>query len=527
MLYIFFIIKYKSKMGSYLYDKFEARQKYSSDVINDETFYDKLIHNFVSPKKVFTFVKIIFIVMKCPPYHTKFLQVFYNNLNILEREKNFVIVEELENDLVKNKLSFNQSFNNFYNKLSDIKSKITDKKEYNYGLVKTREDALKFFFSYVNYYKSEFEKIKNEINAISKEISEYINIKNDEKIKKFEKEDFEGISVYLGQISDKNEKEGNGILKVKNKLNGNIIYEYIGEFKNDKKDGLGVLKKDNIQIEGFFKENEINGLAGIYYKDKFEICEFKNGIKIGRSIIFYNDGDIETNNYENNNRTNIYSFYDNQNKVYFTGEVFDNGNYKGIKYYEENGCVDVGDFNSKQKLINEGYKYRYYDGFYGQFNNGEVVPYICFKNKSNGDIYNGTCNQREEMDGDNTLYFFYTKNEYKGDMYIGGFKNGLPSGFGEYYWGDGDYEKRDYITGWGVRYLTSGDIYLEGKLIAGFPEGEGYLTYKDEKFKGKYSLNEIRCLFEADNGKAYRALIGHNKRLNEAIVAQVGERVHN
>lgn len=132
-------------MGSYLYDEYEARQKYSSDVINDGTFYDKLIHNFVSPRKVFTFVEIIFITMKCAPYHTKFLQIFYNNLNILERNDNFIIVEELENDLL-NKTSFNKSFNNFYNKLSYIKSKITDKKEYNYGLVKTREDAMKFFF---------------------------------------------------------------------------------------------------------------------------------------------------------------------------------------------------------------------------------------------------------------------------------------------------------------------------------------------------------------------------------------------
>jgi len=131
------------------------------------------------------------------------------------------------------------------------------------------------------------------------------------------------------------------------------------------------------------------------------------------------------------------------------------------------------------------------------------------------------------MDGDNILYFIYTKNEFKGDMYIGGFKNNLCSGFGEYYWGDGDYEKIDYITGWGVRYLTSNDIYLEGKLIGGFPEGEGYLTYKDEKYKGIYRLNEIRCLFEADNGKAYRCNIVHNKRLNEAIVKQVEEKVHN
>jgi len=513
-------------MGSYLYDEYEARQKYSSDVINDGTFYDKLIHNFVSPRKVFTFVEIIFITMKCAPYHTKFLQIFYNNLNILERNDNFIIVEELENDLL-NKTSFNKSFNNFYNKLSYIKSKITDKKEYNYGLVKTREDAMKFFFSYVNFYKSEFEKIKKNINILEKEINEYVNIKDDEKIKKIEKEEFEGIiSVYTGQISDKNEKEGNGILKLKNKLNGNIIYEYMGKFNSDKKNGFGVLKKDNIQIEGFFNENEINGIAGIYYEDRFEICEFKNGIKNGRSIIFYEDGDIETNNYENNNKINIYSYYNNKYKELFIGKKFDNGNYEGTKYYKENGCVDVGSFNSNQKLINEGYKYREYNGFYGQFSNGEVKPSYCFKNTSNGYIYKGTCNQKEEIDGDNIIEFIYTKNEYKGDMYIGGFKNNSWFGFGEYYFGDGDYEK-SYHNVWGVRYCSSDNTYLEGKLERGFPTGPGFLTYKDKKYSGLYLLNEKRCLFIGDNGKVLRNDIGNSKRLNEAIVQQFKTGVNN
>ena len=74
-------------MGNYLFNKYEVRQKYSSNEINDEAFYDKIIHSFVSPKKVFTFVETIFIQMKWAPYLTKFLKVFYNNFNILERNK--------------------------------------------------------------------------------------------------------------------------------------------------------------------------------------------------------------------------------------------------------------------------------------------------------------------------------------------------------------------------------------------------------------------------------------------------------
>ena len=63
-------------MGSYLYDEYEARQKYTSVEINDETFYDKLIHNFVSPKKVFTFVNVIFIAMNALHITLNFCKYF-------------------------------------------------------------------------------------------------------------------------------------------------------------------------------------------------------------------------------------------------------------------------------------------------------------------------------------------------------------------------------------------------------------------------------------------------------------------
>ena len=106
-------------MGNYLYDSYEARMKVSNDYINDWNFYTKLNTNFVSPLKIAKFVQIIFITFKCPPYHTKFLQIFYNNLNLLERDENFHIVNELSDDL-NNKLGFPESFNNFNIKLNAI-----------------------------------------------------------------------------------------------------------------------------------------------------------------------------------------------------------------------------------------------------------------------------------------------------------------------------------------------------------------------------------------------------------------------
>ena len=133
-------------MGNYLYDDYEAKMKVTNDLINDKNFYNKLRQNFVSPKKIFTFVQIIFATFKCPPYHTKFLQIFYNNLNILERDEYFKIVEGLYEDLSEKGLTFYESYNNFNEKLCGIKDMNKDESVFNYGLVRPKKDALDYFF---------------------------------------------------------------------------------------------------------------------------------------------------------------------------------------------------------------------------------------------------------------------------------------------------------------------------------------------------------------------------------------------
>ena len=208
-------------MGNYLYDDYEAKMKVTNDIINDWNFFTKLKQNFVSPFKIFTFIQIIFISNKSPPFHIKFLQIFYNNLNILERDENFGIVIELHKDLL-NKLSFHEAYNNFNVKLCDIKSKIPDRSIYNYGLVKPKKIALEHFFLYVNFHRNEFEKLKYQIKQLVKEIKtfpEKIDTNEDIKdIKKIEYEENENILVtYIGNLND-NIMEGKGILTKKKKL---------------------------------------------------------------------------------------------------------------------------------------------------------------------------------------------------------------------------------------------------------------------------------------------------------------------
>ena len=502
-------------MGNYLYDSYEARMKVTNDYINDWNFYTKLKENFISPKKVAIFVQIIFVTFKCPPYHTKFLQIFYNNLFILETY--FEIVEELFDDLVKNKLSFPESFHNFNGKLHKIKNdnKI-DISKFNHGLVKPKNEALKYFFTYVNFHKSQFDKIKEEIQKINEEVSKFPQMIDNETIKKIEKNNDKGTLIYIGQMSN-DLAEGKGILTMKNNSDE---FVYMGEFQNDKLNGYGIFKKNDMQIEGIFKDGNMNGLMCIYYADRKEFSEYSNDLRNGRSITFNKNGNILTFVYENDIQKETMSVYLKSSDKLFTGKKINNNLYEGIIYSKEDGSVDVGNFNKNFSLQGIGYAYDRFNGYYAEFNEGKIKPSIGCVCRDNGKIYIGNLNEEGFLNDENGLQLYYTNDNYKSDLYFGSFVDGERKGYGEYYWAHGDYEKAFNPEIWGVRYFINHEVYVEGKLVGGFPEGPGFLQYKDEKYRGIYDLNDNRCLFLEENGKAYRINIVNDARINIAEAEQ-------
>ena len=519
-------------MGNYLYDDYEAKMKVTNDVINDWNFYTKLTHNFVSPKKIFKLVQVIFVTNKSPPYHTKFLQVFYNNLNILERDENFHIVEELYTDLSKN-LTFHEAYNNFNQKLCDIKTKNRDRSIFNHGLVRTKEDVLKEFFLYVNFHRNEFEKIKKELDSIVKEIQtfpEKLN-NNQEGIKKIEYEERLGSEymkvTYIGQLEG-NAFEGKGMLVKKNKSNGKKVYTYIGQFKDNKRHGLGLVKIENNQFEGQFCEDKLDGKGCSYLEDAIIYYEYEKGLKNGRCISLYKkSGNIETTSYIKDKQTEINSQYLKTPNFIFTGKKMANI-YEGVIYYDK-GNVDVGFFNSDFKLTGEGYFYKNYNGFYCKFNNGKITPSLAYEADSDGDIYNGKCDEKGSFHGEKVMRLIYGNENEKGDLFLGTVVHGKVIGYGEYYWGHGDYMKSIRPKGWGVRYVNDEEpYYMEGYFPnSSFPKGPGLLTYNDVKYSGEYFLNEKRCLFISDNNKAFKVLICNDARFNEAIATQFKTEVNN
>ncbi len=506
-------------MGNYLYDSYEARMKVSNDYINDWNFYTKLRKNFVSPLKIAQFVEILFITFKCPPYHTKFLQIFYNNLNILERDEHFpYLVQALYEDL-NNKLSFPESFNKFNTKLNEIKNQYRDKSIFNHGLVKTKEDALKYFFTYVNFHRKEFEKIKEEIKKVTEEILKYPEMNDDSNIKTIEREENEVKIIYIGQICN-DLMEGKGMIKTINKSDNKIISITIGEFKNNYLNGFGIIKTEEEQIEGIFKDGKRNGKMCIYNDSSIKYSEYKNGLKNGRTIIFKTDGTIITYVYENDIEKDITSMYVKRIDNFFTGKKKENDCYEGVLYGSDIGFIQVGTFNSDFKLHGEGYMYFDGNGIYSTFNNGDLTDQPGFICENDGKIYIGKINNNGKLNDENGTLFYYTNDNYKSDLYIGSFINGEMIGYGEYYWGHGDYEKAINPEIWGVRYFHSSDTFAEGKLVGGFPTGPGFLTYKNQKYAGVYDLNDKRDIFLEVNGKAYKYNIGNTARNNEANAKQ-------
>ena len=516
-------------MGNYLYDDYEAKMKVSNDVINDWNFFTKMRNNFVSPKKIFKLVQVIFVTNKSPPYHTKFLQVFYNNLNILERDEYFHIVEELYTDL-SNNLTFHEAYNNFNQKLCDIKSKNPDRSIFNHGLVRPKEEVLSEFFLYVNFHRNEFEKIKKELEPIIKEIQTFPEkLKNNQEgIKKLEYEErgdeFKKVT-YIGQLEG-NVKEGKGMLIKKSKSNGKHLCTYIGQFKDNKMHGLGLLKFGNYQYEGKFFEDEIDGKGCLYDEYDNYYYEYEKGLKNGRCIRFGKSGNIETTFYEKDKKTEITSIYLKTKNFFFTGKKMANI-LEGVIYLDK-GDVQVGFFNSDYVLTGEGYLYHNYNGLYCKYNGGKIIPSLAYEVENDGCLTSGLCDEKGLFHGEKVMCLVYGNRNEKGDLYLGTQCHGKRIGYEEYYWGDGDFMKSIRPEGWGVRYCADSDYYMEGYYSKrAFPKGKGFLTYDGVKYSGEYYLNENRCLFVSDNSKAFSVGISNGARLNEAIATQFKTQANN
>ena len=96
------------------------------------------------------------------------------------------------------------------------------------------------------------------------------------------------------------------IINIYNKMNNNFIktkiYEYgkyIGELKNNKREGKGIMYyNDGDRYEGGWKNDKKEGKGIMYYNDgDRQMGDCFDGHPIGKHVLFKNNGEIEIINY--------------------------------------------------------------------------------------------------------------------------------------------------------------------------------------------------------------------------------------
>ena len=167
--------------------------------------------------------------------------------------------------------------------------------------------------------KKKIEIFSNQIKNIIKSITGVINDNNEnqDKLKKY-------IEILNSQSSaEVNNKENELVVKTKIYNDG----KYVGEFKNDMREGRGIMYWfDGVRYEGSWKNDQTEGKGIIFYTDgaryegdfkadkmegrgimylangsRYE-GEFKDGKMEGKGVIYVSNGDREMGDYVNNEK---------------------------------------------------------------------------------------------------------------------------------------------------------------------------------------------------------------------------------
>ena len=212
-------------------------------------------------------------------------------------------------------------------------------------------------------------------------------------------------NYYIGQFKN-GKKNGKGIIYSKD---GNILYE--GDFSNDKKEGTGkLILKNGLYYEGQFKNGKKNGKGTIHYKDGKIAYEgdFCNDKKEGSGKIILKKGNYYEGQFKNNKIQGKGIHYYSNGNIMYDGDYV-NGKFEGNgKFIWKNGQYYIGQFKNN-KMHGKGIQY---------YKNGNVMY--------EGDYVNG----KYEGNGK-----FVWKN---GQYYIGQFKNGRANGQGIVYYKNGN-----------------------------------------------------------------------------------------
>jgi len=263
-----------------------------------------------------------------------FSKILVNNTDLLK------IKEDLKISIDKFKYKIN-TITKIFNRMVDIIDtyfKINNDIINNYKITKR------------NYYKLQnLYNLKNNNEIIITEINKIINNNKISEIYEFSLKNFydENGEKYIGEIKN-NLKDGKGVLI----FNNDSIYE--GDFKDNKREGKGILYyNDGDRYEGDWKNNIKEGKGIYYFKSgsKYE-GDFKNGNFEGKGKYYYNNEPWKGDRYEGdfiNDKQEGFGIY-----YYNNGDKYEGDWINGIKegkgkFYYNNGDIFEGLFKNDKK----------------------------------------------------------------------------------------------------------------------------------------------------------------------------------
>ena len=214
---------------------------------------------------------------------------------IKENDELRKIIDELKNNIIEIKKVLDKIFNNlenYYNINKDIISNY-DNNKINFYILKNLNEIN-------NYNKNLIKDLNNIIKEtdIKKKVDYLMYIYNNNNYV-YRTEIYENGDKYIGEFKN-NKRNGKGIMYY-NKNDEKKREKYEGEWKDGNKEGKGILYwRDGDKYEGDFKLDITEG-KGTYYAnngDKY-VGDFKNGKSNGKGIQYWNNGNRYEGDFKN------------------------------------------------------------------------------------------------------------------------------------------------------------------------------------------------------------------------------------